>query len=237
MILFVWDNPVIVAADNQQVRTIHYSGILERNQETCHDSFLVTLSFPRNTTVKVTVELDQSRCREESGGHIQFAFTKDEAHSLWADDIALYSNTATSYEETFELYAGTYLFEMHLIRDEFTHLPWNITLEATDNEELSSIDQEATCWFRKDWSSKKLLIGKKKRSIDLYKKLVISSWTKVKREEILYRTSNQKIATVSKNGELVVKKQGKVAIIVELPNGFQLKHSVIIEKESTKKKE
>lgn len=231
LVLYVWDISIIAAENNQQSQVIQYSGVLERNQKASNDSFLATLSFPHDSTVKVTLELDLAKCTEGSGGHVQFAFTKDEAHSLWADDIGLIPNVMETYTETFSLYAGTYVFEMHLIRDEDACIPWRVKMETSDNHDLPAIDKEATCRFQDSWVNPKLKLEKKKRVIDLYEKLFFSSWREFESKDIIYTSSNKKVATVSKIGKLNIRKAGKTIITVELPNGFTTQTTFLIQRE------
>lgn len=227
-IICILYKPAVIIAAEQQEHKYEHSGILERNQYIDNDSYLVTLSFPHNTLVKVILELDLARCGPESGGHVQFAFTKDEAHSLWADDISLYPNVMTTYEETFSLYAGTYLFEMHLIREDDEHVPFKVRIETSEQVELPDIDEEATCWFQDDFAKTAIYISKKGKVVDVYQKVVISAWTDIRRNQIVYSSSNKKVATVSKKGKMAIKRSGKTTISVKLPNGFTITESILV---------
>lgn len=231
MFICILYSPALIMAAVQQEHHYEYTGIFERNQNIINDSYLVTLSFPRNISVKVTLELDLEKCLPISGGHVQFAFTKDEAHSEWADDISLYPHVLTTYEETFSLYAGTYLFEMHLIREDDAHIPFKVRLETSEQVELPEIDDKATCWFQKDFAKPAIYIGKKGNVVDIYQNVNISSWVDISRNQIVYSSSNQKVATVSQDGYMMIKRPGKTTITVKLPSGYMIKKSVVIRKQ------
>lgn len=213
------NKPSINAEETETVQYVYYSGTLERSGEVCQDSYLNTIAFNRNVDVNVKLELDTEKCTSTSGGHVQLAFTKDEAHSQWMDDMPLYSSVQTSYEETFSLYEGYYTFEMHLIREEDAHVPFKVTLTVSDNHTLPDVDQEATVWFKWGWDDITLHKGNRNLKIDMYKRLGISSWTQMTRTALTYQSSNKKIAVIDQYGKMTVKKTGTVRISAVLPNG------------------
>lgn len=209
----------INAEETEAVKYVSYSGTLERSAKVCQDSYIEKIVFDRNVDVDVKLELDTEKCTRISGGHVQLAFTKDEAHSEWMDDLPLYSNVQTSYEETFPLYAGYYILELHLIREEDAHVPFKVTLTVSDNHTLPDVDPEATVWFKWGWDDIILHKGKKNLKIDLYKRLGISSWTEMIRTDLVYQSNNKKIAVIDQYGQMTVKKTGTVLISAVLPNG------------------
>lgn len=100
------DKQYIQAHTTEQVQYLYYSGILWHSEDDYLDYYLNYICFDENVDVKVLLELDVSKINLEKsgtniGGHVQFALTKDEAHSKWMDDLPLYPNVQTSYTETF----------------------------------------------------------------------------------------------------------------------------------------
>lgn len=225
------DKQYIQAHNTGQVQYLYYSGILGHSEDTGEDDYLDYylsyylnyICFDENVDVKVLLELDVSKINSEKsgtniGGHVQFALTKDEAHSKWMDDLPLYPNVQTSYTETFSLYKGYYTIELHLIRDEYAYIPFKITLQVTKNDSLPDVDTEATIWLKDGWEDIVVYKGEQDKKIDMYQKLGISSWNTIRRKDLSYSSSNVKVAIIDKRGILRIKKTGVVKVTICLPN-------------------
>lgn len=209
----------ILAQEKESNSELNYYGTLEQSAVISRNYYLRKVSFDRNVSVKVTVELDEAAKRPDVGGHLQFAFTKDEAHSWWADDIALYPEVQSSYQEEFQLYAGTYTFEMHLIREEDTYIPFHVNMEITGIDTPLDLEDEPEIWTKDGWNERTVYKAKPNMVIDMYRHFMVSSWKTIHRTDITFQSSDKRIAAVNRNGIMIVKRSGTVEIKATLPNG------------------
>lgn len=209
--------------DSDYSQVITDTGVIFRNNKDCKENYEKTIVIPCNSKAKVTLELDTSRYGYNMGGHVQFAFTMDEAHSLWADDIPLFEITSTTYMEEFNLYAGTYTFEMHLIREDDAYVPFCLKIELEKTDCLPEHDPDGTLWFHNGWDEKTIHMKRAKtKKIDLFRHVGISSWTERERTDLTYYSSNKKVAVINKRGILTIKRKGNVRIAIKLPNGTKI---------------
>ncbi len=209
----------IKAGIEQRKQNLQYTGILMETPNMEQSGYQFITSFKQDVKVKVTVELDETYDAREIGGHIQFAFVKDEEHSLWADDIALYPKIRKSYTEEFLLYAGNYTFEMYLIRRDLAFVPFRLKMQIEKTNALPMLDKEARLWIDKNWKKKTIQKKYEDLKVDLYEHIGYSSWKDLKREDFKYHSSNTSVATVNKKGKITIKQTGNVWVTVTHPNG------------------
>lgn len=207
-----------------------YKGILERTSncknEERKDYYLDTLNIEKACKVNVKVELDKEYPESYSGGMVQVALTKDEAHCHLIDNVWLLPAEPET-KESFTLYPGEYTVEVHLLREEPAVVPFQVSVTVVEDAKIPAYDKEASVWFPSEAYLCKI-DSHKNVVYDMFSVLRVSSWFQQERCDFVYQSSNTSVATIDSDGYLKSRKPGKTVITVTYPNGDEAVTTVYV---------
>jgi hypothetical protein len=200
-----------------------YSGVNDENIETYIPTDCDTYEINLDTRYKIHIELDLDITTSGQDGNVNFSISQDELSKGFYEDIYL-----SRYEECrnniidIELDPGTYQLQVGFVSGESDSVSYSISLEYTRiNSKAEAMNDNATISFE----TKSYTLTMEEVNyyddgcFDFYDEVNIKSDLIYEPFEVTWKSSNKRIASVDKEGDVTAHAPGTITLTATLPNG------------------
>lgn len=227
-ILIVVPSNIASAKDNEEYRgevshdDTKWEELTDEELESYQPKDCNNYELVLDSTYKIHVVIKHDNTAEEQEGYLNLSFGYDEMSKGFFENIHISSNEGANNEFDITLEAGTYQMQVSLAENSVEKINYVLLLTYTkSNDSQDKKHDKAKIAFIDELYS--LEVKNKEvyddAQYDFYEEVDIESNLKYKATEIMWKSSDKKIATVDKEGTITIHSPGSFILTASLPNG------------------